>query len=273
MRTFGPLLSLLLLACGSSETGHSASAADEAPDTEEPADEEPTPREAPPASEGMEVAAWQALLSEYATEDGGFRYAALRESEEDRAALNGVAAQVASAEPDGWSRDARLAFYINAYNALTVKAVVDRWPIESVMRVEGFFDSVTHQVAGEEITLNHLENEIIRSDDFAEPRIHFAVNCASVGCPRLSRTAYTAANLEEQLTERAREFVRRTSRVSEDRVELSQIFEWFAADFERVGGVRAFVAAQLEGEDAATVRDEATTIAHFEYDWAVNARR
>lgn len=266
------LLALLLTACGSSETGHSTSTPEEAPAEETPAEEaSPTERGAPSAG-AMDVARWQALLTDYVTDDGGFRYAALRASEEDRAALNEVASQIASTDPEGWPRDARLAFFLNAYNALTVKAVVDRWPIESVMRVEGFFDAVEHEVAGESMTLNHLENEIIRGEEFAEPRIHFAVNCASTGCPRLSPTAYTAENLEGQLVEQTRSFVRSTSRVSARRVELSQIFEWFASDFESAGGVRAFVAAQLEGEDAARVRDEGTAIAHFEYDWAVNAR-
>jgi hypothetical protein len=246
-------------------------------------DPTPPPREAPPPEpeteeeaepDGFDVAPWQGLLDAYATEDGGFRYEALRANAADRARLAALVQAVGDADPSAWSRDARLAFYIDAYNVLVIYEVLRRWPLESVIRSDGFFDGATFAVAGEERTLNALENEVIRGDAFAEPRIHFAVNCASAGCPPLSRTAYTARNLEAQLAAQASRYVRETTRIdrAHDRVEVSQIFEWFGADFEPAGGVRAFVAAQLEAEDAAFVLRDETTIAHFEYDWTLNAR-
>ena len=97
---------------------------------------------------------------------------------------NAFVTTVGTLEPDALGRDEQLAFYINAYNALVIKAVLAKLPIDSVMSAPGFFDREKHVVAGQEMTLNHLENEIIRSARFAEPRIHFLVNCASVGCPR-----------------------------------------------------------------------------------------
>ncbi len=279
------LAALVFSACGSSDGGHAAAPAPSEPPVSSPSDEpaprspdEPAPRSpdelAPGASDpGRAIAdAWGAILADYATEDGGFRYAALRDDREARAALDAVTQQIGASDPSRWSRDARLAFFLNAYNALTVKAVVDAWPIESVMRVDGFFDAATHEVAGEAMTLNHLENTIIRADEFAEPRIHFAVNCASAGCPWLRPTPYVAEALDDQLAEQAQGFVRRTTRVTDRRVELSAIFDWYAADFARVGGVRAFVASQLPEADAARVRDEARTISHVDYDWSVNAR-
>ncbi|MCZ7681820.1 MAG: DUF547 domain-containing protein [Sandaracinaceae bacterium] len=98
---------------------------------------------------------------------------------------------VGEADVASLSRDARLAFYLDAYNALVVKAVIDRWPIEGVMRVPGFFDRARYRVAGRDLTLNELENDVIRG--FAEPRVHFALNCASASCPRLGRTPYPAS--------------------------------------------------------------------------------
>ena len=260
-----------LAACGSSEPTTPSAEPSPAPSTAPESESEPAPRTA--VGPSMDVAAWQALLDDFVTEDGGFRYAALRGDETRRAQLAEVVAAVGSADPSAYADDAKLAFYINAYNALTVSAVVERWPLESVMRIEGFFDRIEHRVAGESMTLNHLENEIIRAR-FEEPRIHFAVNCASAGCPPLSPTAFTPANLEAQLVAQTQAYVRRTSRIDRDggRVELSQIFEWFAADFEPAGGVRTFVANHLEGDNATFVRHEGTALAHFEYDWAVNAR-
>lgn len=232
---------------------------------------EPEPEEEPSA-EGFDTAAWETLLDAYVTDDGGFRYAALRGNEADVARLAEVVAAVGGASPDTWSRDAQLAFYLNAYNVLTVNAVLAHWPLESVMSVEGFFDAEPHRVAGADRTLNALENDIIRDGErFGEPRIHFGVNCASVGCPWLSGDAFTAANLETQLAALSESFVRRTTRLEGGALHVSQIFEWFAADF-APDGVRAFLAARLEGELAERARDEDTELAHDEYDWALNAR-
>lgn len=273
---------VLLLGCSSTENGASQTARSEPPAAQPPADppvsEPVSERRAAPAeteTEGaaFDVSGWQSVLDRYATEDGGFRYAALHASDADRARLDAFVRSVGEAEPASWARDEQLAFYIDAYNALTVSAVIAHWPIESVMRVEGFFDAETHRVAGRAMTLNQLENDVIRGDAFAEPRIHFAVNCASVGCPPLSRQAYTAENLEAQLAAQTEAFVRATTEVSGRRARLSQIFEWFAADFEPAGGVRAFVADQLEGDDADRVRDPRTRLAYAPYDWAINARR
>jgi hypothetical protein len=221
----------------------------------------------------VDPAPWQAILSTYATGDGGFRYAALRGSEADRARLEGYLEAVASARPERWPRDAQLAFYLNAYNALVVKAVLSHWPLESVRAVEGFFDGERHRVAGRSLTLNQLENDVIRSARFDEPRIHFAVSCASAGCPPLSRRAYTASNLEAQLARRSRAFVRRTTRVGSSGVRLSQIFEWFADDFGGERGVRAFVAARLDDAAAARVRDPSVPLRYTPYDWDLNDRR
>lgn len=224
-------------------------------------------------SAGYDTAAWNQIVSTYVTDDGGFRYQALAANAEHMAALDQFLAGVAAADPSGWSREEQLAFYINAYNALTVRSVVELWPVESVLSEDGFFDARTHTVAGAQTTLNDLENQRIR-EAFGEPRIHFAVNCASTGCPWLANFAYTASNLEESLDSQARAYIRRTAQIDrgDNTVRVSQIFEWFAADFEARGGVRAFVASYLEGEDAPFVAAEGTEISHFDYDWSVNAR-
>jgi hypothetical protein len=180
---------------------------------------------------------------------------------------------IGEANPGRWPRAEQLAFFINAYNALTVDSVLDLWPVRSVMAEEGFFNQRRHRVAGQMMTLDHLENQIIRPR-FREPRIHFLVNCASVGCPPLQAQAFTAANLEGQLAAATRRFVRRSTRVDRTgrTVELSKLFEWFAADFQRSGGVRRFVGAQLPAADRQVVESEQTRLRYRQYDWSLNGR-
>lgn len=138
------------------------------------------------------------------------------------------------------------------------------------MEVEGFFDGIEHSVAGESMTLNTLENERIRAV-FGEPRIHFAVNCASTSCPPLRNTPFDAESLEASLEEQARAFVRSSTSVRGRRATLSKLFDWFADDFTAGGGVREFIALRLDEEDAATVRSERTTLRYTDYDWSPNA--
>lgn len=227
-----------------------------------------------PATPTFDVSGWNTIVSTYVTDDGGFRYEALRANEEHLGLLNAFVQSIGAAQPDSWSRDEQLAFYINAYNALTIKSVIELWPVTSVMRERGFFRSREHQVAGSSITLDHLENQIIRTERFSEPRIHFLVNCASVGCPPLANRAITSENLEGRLEQGARAFVRASTRIDRrrGRTRLSQIFEWFGGDFSEVGGVRGFVASHLDEEDATFVRDTRSGIGFYDYDWTLNGR-
>jgi hypothetical protein len=216
--------------------------------------------------------AWNGIASTYVTEQGRFDYTGLAASTEDLDALDAYLGAVAEASLSDLSEAEKLAFWINAYNANTVKGVLDNRPLDSVMNAEGFFDSVTIRVAGLDLTLNDLENERIRAV-FQEPRIHFAVNCASLGCPPLRPAAFTGAMLEQQLEEQAHAFVRSTSqyRANEMEVHLSRIFEWFGGDFDATGGVRAFVASHLDDDEAAAVRIEANVLVFTDYDWQLNS--
>lgn len=232
-------------------------------------DEEIVPREVV-APTAPSMAPWAEVLETYVSADG-FRYAALHADDEAKAKLSAAVEAVGSAQDlASWSSDQRLAFLINAYNILTVHAVIERWPIGGVMEVEGFFDGIEHSVAGESMTLNTLENERIRAV-FGEPRIHFAVNCASTSCPPLRNTPFDAESLEASLEEQARAFVRSSTSVRGRRATLSKLFDWFADDFTAGGGVREFVALRLDEDDATTVRNERTTLRYTDYDWSPNA--
>ena len=128
-----------------------------------------------------EIDAWQQILVAYVTEDGGFRYEALMDNAEHMALLDAHLATMAAADLSAMERDAKLAFLMNAYNAYTVRSVVELWPVSGVLEEDGFFDGREHTVGGTAMTLNALENDHIRAV-FGEPRIHFLVNCASTGC-------------------------------------------------------------------------------------------
>lgn len=245
-----------------------ATAPEEAAETAEEAPEEVAREVAAPAAPSM--ASWADVLQTYVNDDG-FRYAALHADDEAKAKLAASVLAIGRAEDlASWPRDERLAFLINAYNVLTVHAVIERWPIEGVMQVDGFFDGIEHTVAGEAMTLNTLENERIRAV-FGEPRIHFAVNCASTSCPPLRNTPFDAQSLEASLEEQSRTFVRASTTIRGRRVTLSKLFEWFADDFTEGGGVREFIAARLDEDDAAVVRNERTTLRYSDYDWSPNA--
>ena len=305
-----PALSLMLACTSAGAAGSEAPSADpQAPTEQAPTEQAPTaqaeqareqqspPNQAPaepapgelaqaapsggalgdPPSEGdpelAAATAWQTVLTNYVTADGGFRYEALMASAADMANLDTFVAWAAGVSTTGWSRESELAFLINAYNANTVKSVVDLWPVESVLSEEGFFDGRQIVVAGMTLTLNGLENDQIRAR-FGEPRIHFLVNCASVGCPWLINERVHGDNLEALLERQATSYVRRTSAFDRETntATVSAIFDWFAGDFEAGGGVRAFLAARLPDGDAAFVTDESTTIAFAEYDWNLNGR-
>ena len=229
-------------------------------------------RTMPARTHPPDVAPWARVLTRYAEGDGGFRYAELHANAEDRRKLQQYVEAVGSAEERGWSDVEALAFYVNAYNALVIAAAMEAWPTDSVMSVDGFFDQAKHRVAGRQLTLNELENDVIRADRFDEPRIHFVVNCASASCPPLAKSPYTASDLEARMEAAADAYVRSTTEVDDGTITVSRLFEWFAEDFGGDAGVRSFVAGRLdESDDAARVRQERTPLTFHNYDWSINA--
>lgn len=140
----------------------------------------------------------------------------------------------------------RLAFYINAYNVLTIQLIVDHWPVETIRDIGNFFrgpwDIVMLENAEGRLTLDNIEHDIIRS--IPEPRIHFAVNCASISCPDLRLEPYRAAEIDAQLDEQTRTFIDQPGkglRVDGGNARASKIFGWYREDFEAAGGVEAFI--------------------------------
>lgn len=233
------------------------------------ADPSAEPAAPPVAKEAtFDHSAWTTLLHKYVNDEGRVRYSAWKADGESMTALDAYLGQIASADAKALPDKARLAFYINAYNAYCAKAVLDRYPLKSVMDVKGFFDAKKFKVAGEELTLNDLETNRIR-EDFGEPRIHFVVNCASGSCPRIARDALTATNLDGLMEAGARAYIQKETTVKGKTLVTSKIFEWFKADFEKSSGsVNDFLAKYVEpGQKEAVKSAKVTT---RKYDWSLN---
>ncbi|MGB2959276.1 MAG: DUF547 domain-containing protein [Bacteroidota bacterium] len=177
----------------------------------------------------------------------------------------------------------QLAFWINAYNAYTIKLIIDRMPVESIRDISlglpflfGPWSMDVARVGGEVYTLNALEHDIIR-EQFSEPRIHFALVCAAIGCPALRAEAYEGPRLYEQLDEDTRRFVTDPAKnrfdVTLRRVHLSEIFNWYESDFEgEGGGVAEFVARYVTSDVAAMLKSGEFDLDYLPYDWSLNSR-
>jgi len=143
------------------------------------------------------------------------------------------------------STEDKLAFYINAYNILTIKLILDNWPLDSIRDIGSFFrgpwDIVVLENFDGQLTLDDIEHNIIRQ--LNEPRIHFAVNCASLSCPDLRHEAYRADRLDEQLEDQTELFLTHEKGLllESSRLRLSKIFDWYAEDFEAFGDLENFV--------------------------------
>ncbi|MFM7347655.1 MAG: DUF547 domain-containing protein [Tagaea sp.] len=250
---------------------------------------EPWPRWAahdPHATHDVDHSAWDALLIRHRKDaaDGiaRFDYDALAASPEDRAALGAYLTALAGIAISRYARDAQMAFWIDLYNALTVDIVVRHWPVASIrdIRISPGWFSVgpwgrkAVAVEGEELSLDDIEHRILRPL-WNDPRVHYAVNCASLGCPNLPPRAVTAANLEAVLARGAAEFVAhpRAFRIDGGRLRVSSIYEWFKADF---GGTDAGVIAHLRAHAAPARADALAGFARIDghdYDWSINRAR
>ena len=226
-------------------------------------------------------APWDAILQAYLSAPPGevyrFDYAALRADASDRAALESYIAALERAEPSSMSRDEAFAYWANLYNAVTVRLIVEEAPDNSIRQIRPRLwsigpwgvDRVT--VGGEALSLDNIEHDIMRPQ-FEAAMVHYAVNCASIGCPNLKPTAWRADTLEADLDAAARAYVNhpRGVSVTEDGLVVSRIYRWFKEDFggdER--GVINHLLAFAEPELAGRIEANPDIVGH-EYDWSLN---
>ncbi|HUQ24675.1 MAG TPA: DUF547 domain-containing protein [Burkholderiales bacterium] len=193
------------------------------------------------AAHAFDHAPWDAQLKQNVVVLEGGKASQLRYAGVDRKALQAylkTLSDVPEAEFKSWSRPEQTAFLINAYNAFTVEKILTRYPdLRSIWDFGKIFGNPFKDefftLLGRKMSLDGIEHGVLRKN-YREPRVHFAVNCASVGCPMLREEAYVAARLERQLEEQAVRFLsdRSRNRYRDGRLEVSKIFDWFKEDFE-----------------------------------------
>lgn len=238
---------------------------------------------------------WQTLLAQHVKpinngHSSQVDYAGMKM---ERAQLKAYLAALSSVDKNvfaQWSAPKQLAFLINAYNAWTVEFILTAYPdLASIKDLGSFFSSPWSKkfipLLGETRSLDNIEHQLIRGDNkYGDPRIHFAVNCASIGCPALREEAYSAEKLEQQLTEQTVRFLTDTSRnrFNDSSMELSAIFKWYGDDFtlgfRGSNSLPTFIllyhqALNLTPAQQALLKSENMDNNFLNYDWALNAAR
>lgn len=220
-----------------------------------------------PSNEKIETvdhSTFDALLKAHVSSSGKVDYAAIKSKVATLDKYLGYLSQNVPGSSAG--KNERLAFWINAYNANTIKLIVDNYPVASIMDLYGgkAFDKKWINIGGEKLSLNDIENNKIRAK-FDEPRIHFAVNCAAKSCPPILNKAWTASNLQATLESRTIAFVNDPTynKISSGSVLISKIFEWYAKDFPND------IVSYLTKYSNTTI-DGGAKVSYIEYDWALN---
>lgn len=158
-------------------------------------------------------------------------------------------------------------FWINAYNLLVIDGIVSEYPLKSPLDIQGFFDKNKHSIGGKSLTLNDIENKMLRAEFPQEARFHFVLVCAGLGCPPIIDEAYVPQKLETQLQKQTvlalndPEFIQ----VVKNKVKISQIFEWYKGDFEQTGDVLDFINRYRDEK-----LPENSKVSYYPYDWTLN---
>jgi hypothetical protein len=245
------------------------------------------------APQGSRPSLFDEILDLY-VRDGLVYYRALKI---ERTRFDRVVDQLAAVREGGLSRDERLAFWLNAYNALVLRTVIDHYPVtgksglypaNSIRQIPGAFESVKHQVAGRPLTLDEIENKVL--PEFHDPRVYFALGRGAISSGRLRSEAFAADRLEAQLTEVAAECARRPECIqidqSRNQVLASSIFSWRERDFaaayagaasSRFSGrspveraVLAYVEPRLFGLEQEFLARDAFELKFLDFDWSLN---
>jgi hypothetical protein len=231
----------------------------------------------------IDHSAWQAILNHYlnANHSSGinrFNYAKLKKNRGDKQKFNKYLLSLQKLDPRRYSKPEQKAYWINFYNALTVKIILDNYPIKSITKIHkswfafGPWDDVHAKVAGRNLTLNNIEHGILRPI-WRDNRIHYAVNCASLGCPNLAAKAYTSTNTEELLEKAAKSYVNHSRGVQfkNGKLLLSSIYDWYKVDF---GGNNKSLIKHLQNKYANSKLTKRLQgykgSIDYHYDWELN---
>lgn len=214
-------------------------------------------------SSSLDHSEWNTLLKKYVANNGDVNYKGFK-NEADK--LNTYISYLEKQKPTAaWSVNKQLAYFINVYNANTIKLIIDNYPLKSIKDISSPWIKDRFKIGGKDFSLAGLENGILRKMN--EPRIHFAINCASTSCPKLLNEAYTETNVMDLMERATKEFINNTSKnkLSKDSAKISEIFKWYKSDFTENGSVIDYINMYSNTQINAD-----TSIDYIEYDWSLN---
>ena len=254
-----------------------------------------------PNNASLDYTNYATVLKSYVDDSGMVNYKELKANPKE---LDAFVTAMSQLNPDcfaKWSEKEKIAFWLNAYNSLTLKVIIDNYPIKSsffkskvypknsIRQISGVWDKKKFNVMGQKLTIGHIEHEILRKD-FNEPRIHVAMVCAAMGCPPLRNEPYLAEKLDLQLDDQSREFLSdpKKFKVANNTIYLSPILKWFVEDFLKTYGdddsfagykgqqaaVLRFIAKYLREDEKGLLKDkERQKIKYLKYDWSLNEQQ
>ncbi|MBW8001811.1 MAG: DUF547 domain-containing protein [Planctomycetes bacterium] len=238
-------------------------------------------------------------LGSYVDANGMVNYEKLKENRQKLDKFVTHLAKLDTKVYDKWDDNTKIAFWLNAYNALTLKAIIDNYPIKpaflmsaaypknSIRQIPGVWKKIKFDVTGKKMSLNHIEHKILRKN-FAEPRIHMAMVCAAMSCPALRNEPFAGKKLDTQLSDQSKRFFANQENFKIDRenntVYISPILKWFAKDFavldsgeaplshhsKTKSSVLKFISLHVEKKDAKYLLAKKFKIKYLKYDWTLN---
>ncbi len=209
---------------------------------------------------------WGDLLKRFVDDSGNVDYAGFKK---DIGELDEYLKLLAKNPPTNhWTKNDKLAYYINLYNAATVKLIVDHYPLKRIKDIPNRWKKKWIKVGNEVTSLNNIEHEVLRKMN--EPRIHFAINCASYSCPKLLNVAFTPQSMERLLSKTTVDFVNDKSRnrFDNEKAQLSKIFKWYKGDFTENVPLLEYINQYLENPVSKKAKVE-----YLDYDWSLNEAR
>lgn len=237
------------------------------------------------AKSTYQVAPYREVLTQFVSPKGVVNYKAMKKKEGSLARYMVYLARVSPAEYKRWTNTEKIAFWINAYNALTLKAILEHYPVSSIRKISGVWNKKTFQVMGQSMTLDHIEHQILRKQ-FNEPRIHMALVCASKSCPPLRNRPFTGKQLSQELNQQTQQFVRDPSKFkieqAQKKVYLSSIFKWYGQDFvpyykttayqgsQKQRASLKFLSGYLSPSQQKFLKTAQYRITYLSYDWSLN---
>ena len=231
--------------------------------------------------------AYREVLETYVDENGMVDYVGLQQNRQALDEYNGALAAVTEETFNTWTEAEQIAFWINAYNSVTLASIINQDPIkDSIKDIVGVWRITKHPVRGEDRTLDNIEHQHLRVD-FDEPRLHAAIVCAAISCPLLRKEPYTGEALDEQLEDQVEKFLAKSDGLRIDKeegvVHVSTIFKWFGEDWipsygtdegfagnEAERAVLNFISNYVDDEDKAFLQEGNYRVSYIDYDWSLN---